>query len=353
VTSKERIKRTVHFETPDRTSFCFMEEVPNNQKDISKFFPHFNKKEKSELQSLLQKHSFDICQLHLDAAKENKFTWESGLEAIAKGKIIEDFFVDEWRITWRKDNFPTAHPLANWEKWRDYHIPDPHARHRFARAEKIIRRRKDKYLLAWDFLTIFERMWMLRGFSKVFVDPYLYPKEFLTLRDTLVEYNMAIVEEWAKRDVDGIFFSDDWGGQKGLLINPEDWRKYYKPAYKEIFGLVRAKGLDVFLHSDGDISAIIPDLIECGVNVIHPVQPGAMDLRQLGEKYTGKLCFWGGIDCQKTLVRGTPHDIREEVCWLKKTLGTKKGGYIGGIHSFLPGVPKENILALYQAFLES
>lgn len=354
MTSKERIKRTVRFGIPDKIPFCFMEdETMKERKNISKFFPQFDEREKDELYTLLQKHSFDICQLYPEAAKENDLTWEFGLRAIRSGKIMKDFFIDEWGITWRKDNFPVAHPLADWEKWKSYHIPEPHSPHRFRKAEKLIREREDKYLLAWNFLTIFERFWMLRGFDKVFTDPYIYPQEFLALRDAIVEYNIGMVQEWAKREVDGIFFSDDWGSQKALLINPKDWRKYYKPGYKRIFGLTRAKGLDVFFHSDGDISEIIPDLIECGVNVIQPVQPGAMNLQELGDKYASKLCFWGGINCQKTLCRGTPDDIKKEIGWLKKTLGTKEGGYIGGLHSILPDVPKKNILALYQAFLES
>ena len=81
-----------------------------------------------------------------------------------------------------------------------------------------------------------------------------------------------------------------------LLMNPDDWCKFYKPAYATMFQRACDAGVHVWFHSCGNITAIIPDLIDIGVNVLNPVQPQALDVRQLARDFGGKLCFYGGVD---------------------------------------------------------
>jgi len=153
--------------------------------------------------------------------------------------------------------------------------------------------------------------------------------------------------------VDGIFFSDDWGSQKGLLINPEDWRKYYKPSYKKMFDRVRSGGAHVWMHLCGNITAILPDLIDLGLNVLNPVQPQAMDVIKLSREYGGKVCFYGGVDVQNTLINGTKEDVKNEIHQLVELFGKFNGGYIGDTsHSIMPETPLDNVIALYETFLE-
>ena len=118
-----------------------------------------------------------------------------------------------------------------------------------------------------------------------------------------------------------------------------------------MFDLIHRGGADVWLHSDGNVSEIIPDLIELGLNVLNPVQPQSMDIDFLSSEYRSKLCFFGGVDVQGTLPHGTADDVRKEVRYLIKTLGNEDGGYIGGAsHTILPDTPLENIKALFDEF---
>jgi len=105
------------------------------------------------------------------------------------------------------------------------------------------------------------------------------------LRDQIVEYNLTIIDKWLERKVDGIFFSDDWGSQRALLINPDDWRKFYKPSYQRMFDRVRCGGAHVWMHLCGNITAILPDLIDIGLSVLNPVQPRAMDTKLLSNEF--------------------------------------------------------------------
>jgi uroporphyrinogen decarboxylase len=107
------------------------------------------------------------------------------------------------------------------------------------------------------------------------------------------------------------------------------------------------------MHLCGDITTILPDLIDIGLNVLNPVQPQAMDVRFLGREFGGKVCFNGGVDVQGTLIRGTPSDVRNEVHELVRLFGSHNGGYIGATsHSIMPETPLDNVIAMYEAFLE-
>ncbi len=91
--------------------------------------------------------------------------------------------------------------------------------------------------------------------------------------------------------MDAVYFSDDWGCQRGLLMNPEHWRRFYRSSYKRMFERVRSGGAHVWMHLCGNITAILPDLIDIGLNVLNPVQPQAMDVRQLSREFGGKVCL--------------------------------------------------------------
>ncbi|MHC4717676.1 MAG: uroporphyrinogen decarboxylase family protein, partial [Planctomycetota bacterium] len=179
------------------------------------------------------------------------------------------------------------------------------------------------------------------------------PARFERLRDRITEVSLGMIDQWLTRDVDGIFFSDDWGTQRSLLIDPADWRRLYKPCYGRLFERVRAGGAHVWFHSCGDVRAIVADLVDLGLNVLHPVQPQAMDLAELSREFGGKLCFYGGIDSQGVLITGSPADVREEVRRVVETLGRPDGGYVGApSQTVMPETPLDNVIAALETLAE-
>ncbi|MBN1139131.1 MAG: hypothetical protein JXM73_21300 [Anaerolineae bacterium] len=266
-------------------------------------------------------------------------------------------WLDEWQTGWEDSGYGAkteSYPLASsYEALAGYTFPNPHLTGRFDAADKRLEQRGDRYVRCSVWFTLFERLWMLRGFEAMLMDPYTNERAFCRLRDRIVEYNLATIDQWLRRGVDGVFFSDDWGCQRGLLMRPDDWRRFYKPSYRRLFERVRSGGAHVWMHLCGDISAILPDLIEIGLNVLNPVQSQAMDVRQLSREFGGQLCFNGGVDVQGTLVRGTPDDVRREVHELVALFGRFNGGYIGGTtHSAMPETPLDNVIAMVEAFVE-
>ena len=109
--------------------------------------------------------------------------------------------------------------------------------------------------------------------------------------------------------------------------------------------------LPVFYHSDGNPSAIIPELIDIGVTILNPVQPECIDPVAVKQRYGNQLALWGTIGTQTTMPFGTPDDVRAEVRRRIETVGYDGGLVLGPTHSLEPDVPWENIVALYEAGL--
>lgn len=266
-------------------------------------------------------------------------------------------WIDEWQTGWEDDGHGAkteSYPLnGGYEALSGYTFPDPYLEGRFENADERLKGRGERYVQAVVWFALFERLWMLRGFENMLMDPYVNEQDFCLLRDRIVEYNLAIIDQWLERDVNAVYFSDDWGSQRGLLMNPDDWRKFYRPSYARLFDRVRSGGAHVWMHLCGNITAILPDLIDIGLNVLNPVQPQAMDVEELSMEFGGKVCFNGGVDVQGTMIRETADNVKREVYQLVDLFGRFNGGYICGTsHSIMPETPLDNVIAMYEAFLE-
>lgn len=154
-----------------------------------------------------------------------------------------------------------------------------------------------------------------------------------------------------------VVYWDDLATQDSLLVSPDTYRALIKLRHKKLFDLVHSKTqAKLFFHTDGAIWSLIPDLIEVGVDILQPVQVGAKGMGDTGKlkRAFGKdLVFWGAsCDSQHTLPLGTPEEIKEETC--RHVLDLKPGGgYVfSPIHNIQPGVPPENVVAMYEAFFE-
>jgi uroporphyrinogen decarboxylase len=194
----------------------------------------------------------------------------------------------------------------------------------------------------------FERMQFLRGTENLYMDLAEESDEVYELRDRLLAFYRKLVEKLVTYDVDAIQFADDWGSQRALLIHPEQWRKFYKPVYRELMAIARDAGKYVFFHSDGYIIDIYPDLIECGVNALNS-QVWCMGIDTVAP-FAGQLTFWGELDRQNLLPYGTPAQIRAAAHEMKTKL-YRNGGLIGQCEiDYLTSL--ENVEAFFTAWNE-
>ncbi len=166
--------------------------------------------------------------------------------------------------------------------------------------------------------------------------------------DIPFRYHLAAAKRLARMGVDMIWTGDDVGSQKGMLISPETWRRFFKPRMAEFIKEVKAIKPDIKIayHSDGDIVDIIPELIEIGLDVLNPIQPACLDPAMVKRRFGDKLSFWGSIDEQHTLPFGSPEDVRREVRLRLDTIGAKGGLIIGPTHHVQLDTPLENFDAM-------
>lgn len=227
----------------------------------------------------------------------------------------------------------------------NYQFPDPEKVMELDEIPSFIEKNNDRFIIGAIGFSLYERAWILRGIEPVLQD-FLMNQSFIEeLFDKIIDFNLAITKRLCRFPIDAFHYGDDWGQQHGLIMGADLWRKIFKKRLRILYDAVHAAGHPVSIHSCGDITEIIPDLIEIGVNMITPLQAEALDFRFLKKEYGRDLTFWGGISTQKTLPFGTPEDVRKEIRQTLKILG-KGGGYIlAPSHELQKDVPLENMLA--------
>jgi uroporphyrinogen decarboxylase len=204
----------------------------------------------------------------------------------------------------------------------------------------------DKFVMHMWCIDPFQRMQYLRGTENLFMDLAYGDIEVFKLRDMVHEFHLKEVEMWANTDVDAIHLEDDWGTQLSLLISPKLWREFFKPIYKDYCDIAHSKGKYVVMHSDGNITDIIPDMIEIGINAVN-AQIDCMNVESLAEKFHGKMAFWGGFDRQNLLPFGTTEEVRNEVRRIANAFFKyKRTGVIGQCFKD-KGHKDENIISVY------
>ena len=153
------------------------------------------------------------------------------------------------------------------------------------------------------------------------------------------------------RDVDVVICSDDLGTQGGLQVSHEHYLRYIKPRHAKFFDLIhRLSPAPLVMHCCGSVVSIIEDLIEIGVQCLNPVQTTAagMDPAELKRRFRGRMAFWGAMDTQAVLPRGTVQDVRRMVEERIEQMGEGGGYVLAPCHNLQPDVPIENILAMYE-----
>lgn len=200
---------------------------------------------------------------------------------------------------------------------------------------------------------IFCKICELIGMEQTLKNMILRPAVIEAMVDHLEHFYMEswkrILDETA-HVVEIVQFGDDYASQESLLFSMELWRRYFKKPVAKLVELVRSYGLLVNFHCCGAMRPFIPELLDMGVEMIHPIQPSAkdMDFVQLKQEYGDRVMFYGGIDVQHVLPFGSAAQVRREVERVSKILG-KGGGYVlASSHTLMEDVPVSNILAMYE-----
>lgn len=272
------------------------------------------------------------------------------------GQRLDDrHYTDAFGVVW-EDSFPgeigmVREPILKQPTLAGYAFPPPHVPGLFDSLPEQIAQQPDRYLCWGIGFSLYERAWTLRGIESFLLDMVERPRFADELLDRICEFNLALVDQACRFPIDMVRFGDDWGSQRGLIMGPRLWRRFIKPRFAAMVQRAASYGKTTFLHSDGDVSEIIPDLIEIGLTVLNPVQPDVMDIYQLKREYGRDIAFHGGVSVQHLLPDSTPEELRAEIRHLIREVGAGGGFIIAPTHSLGRDIPLENLLAMVEEFL--
>jgi len=264
---------------------------------------------------------------------------------------LDTSFIDEFGV--RRDASDQAHAIGDWGSILAYPLPEPTLAgnrfpdggdpRRFGGLEPDALKAQNRFVIL-GMTGLFDLCWHLRGFENFMMDMASGEDFADELLDRALQYSLELVAA-IPEGVDGVRVGEDWGLQKGLITGARLWRRALKPRLKILYDAIRSRGLKLFIHTCGDIAELFPDIIEMGVEVVHPIQPEAMDVAWLQREYGRHISMYGGIGTQSTLVYGTPGDV---IAVARERLETfREGGYIlGPAGAISTDARIENVIAL-------
>lgn len=264
-------------------------------------------------------------------------------------------FTDDFGVTWNRSGADKDIGVVNEPVMPEPDItlyPAPVLREKRIRAEceRLLATREDKFCFAGIGFSMFERLWSYVGMENALIY-MLTEKEFVNaLLDKICDFNLKVIDIINEYPFDGVYFGDDWGQQRGMIMGAPLWRELIKPRMARMYERAKKNGKFILQHSCGDVEEVFDDLIEIGLDCYQTFQPEIYDVEKVKKKYGDRLAFWGGISTQRALPEKTPGELREII---KETLSVmrKGGGYIlAPTHAVPQDVPPENVIAMLEAF---
>lgn len=226
-------------------------------------------------------------------------------------------------------------------------------------AVALAERAARDYAVIGPWVSFFEIYCQMRGLEQSMMDLVESPELVEAILDRIEAIQTEMMKRFFARvgkNLDLVFISDDLAGQTSLLMSTVMWQQHLQPRLKRWCDLIHAHGLKVFYHTDGAARPLLKPIIDCGVDVLNPIQhacPG-MDMAELKKEFGSRVIFHGGVDNQFALPRGTPDDVRRETRDCLATLGAGGQGFIcASCHNVQAGTPLENIFAMIETVQQS
>lgn len=275
-------------------------------------------------------------------------------QGIANGDAYKKgTYIDEWGCEFINLSTGTIGEVKNpqiidddWQDAEKVHFPYEMLTVDAEKVNAFCRENDDKFVMCGCCPRPFEQLQFLRGTVELYMDLMDPCANMMKFIEKMHAFYCEQLEIWAKTDVDTLNFMDDWGSQTNLLIPPRIWREIFKPMYRDYIDIAHRAGKKAFMHSDGYTLEIYPDLVELGLDAFNS-QIFCIGVDKLAE-YRGKLTFWGEIDRQHLLPRGSLQDIDNAVALVKDTLWDN-GGCIAQCE-FGPGGNPHNVRRVFEVW---
>jgi uroporphyrinogen decarboxylase len=249
-------------------------------------------------------------------------------------------------------------PLAGKDELSDidkHAWPDPAKRQDYSHFASEIPAHKDRGIIGACCWGAYFTASFLRGMDNLLMDMAINVPYADKLIGTISEIIQAMVTRMVTapgaEGMDIVYMADDTCNHRAPMFGPEMYKKFVMPYLSKMTAIAHKHGKKFLLHTCGAVRQVLPMIIDCGVDMLEPIQITAAGMEPAGLKrdFGKHICFYGGVDLQHVLNRGTPQSVAGEVKRLIDILG-KDGGYIlGPGHTYIQvDAPIENIVAMYE-----
>lgn len=328
--NREQVRAAIHHKGPTRPPLA----------NALVFEPVLMEEYGEEIAKLRSEFPDDIVfhNVHVDywegTEEDPGYTWAFGGKKKPEGVAIDACpLIDDWG---ELDQF-----IAE--------MPSPEAEKPFNEVRGLSRSNPDTYCLVAFGHYSNQKLSSIRGIHNLLLDFYDHKEELKRILNAFLEYYEVLARRMAEAGAHGITGGDDFGHQKALFMPPDIFREIYKPFHAQLGDILHSNGLDYWQHSCGNIVEIMPDLIECGIDVLHPIQVGTMDDKAVVDAFSGQITFHVGMDVQHLIPFGTPDEVRKGIRERAELFYRKEGGVIFGTGNVVcEGTPIENV----QAYIE-
>jgi len=337
MTSRERVKRAMHFDLPDMMPLeCSCS-------------PGGLHEHGEKLRDLWRRYPSDFGDI-----SETPITHPAPQERDADGRY-HTLRVDEWGIEWEHTIYgawgiPRRRPLDDLANLPKFAAPPgpPMSGPAFERARAVAARHRERYYLWGGGGDLFETLRSVRRYEDVLIDILEDTPEINAIADIITSLREQEVAHALALDVDGVAFGDDHGTQNALIVSLPVWRRFFKPRYERLFAPARAAGKDIHFHSCGQIAPLLPELAELGVTSVWPQLPlyDAHDLARTCRELDLAVALH--VDRSHLMTFGTPDQVWRSVAEVADAFGRPDGGAWWYVEIDV-GFPWENVEALFAA----
>ena len=344
MTSYERVLTTINHERPDRTP-CDIKAVDQVVQDL---VTHMGKPGREEVYQAL-----GVDFRYLDAPIRKTQPIPDGIEE--KYGTHGSLFAGPYGVVKLKHkNFPQAHrvhgPFYSNRDLDSFDWPEPDDVELPYETKRAIEEFNAAGIctgVSYD--NPFKIGYFMYRYDDFMADCLLDPDYIIELMTRILRVEIRRAELAVVAGARCALISGDFADQRSLMVSPLVFRKVLKPILADAVSKLKSVNPDVlpFLHSDGNLSDILPDLIECGFVAVHPIQLESMDMSEVKRKYGDRLTLFGGMSVQSELPFMSPDGIRKLVRNRIQELGSDGGFMIAPTNTILPDVPPENTVAMF------
>ena len=366
MTRRERFQRALDHNEPDRVPIDAGQDLHNGihelgyrnllsylgEKDVVRIY--------DRMQHLAAVKESVLARLHVDT--RYIFAQPAGDYRL---QLDEDrSWLDEWGIRFRPFGLydeSIDHPLKNCteRKIKSYRMPDPKDPARFAglreRAESLYRN-TDYALIGGSPASLFYLASELVGFAEFMEKLVTEPRLIESLLDRLLDYWIVFFDGYLEMIGDRIqmvWMGDDWGTELGPIVSPKLFRQMFVGRYRQLTASIKKKrSVKVALHCCGSVLWAMEDFVDCGIDVLHPLQGDAAEMDdpvRIKKRFGEHLVFYSNMRNQSLIPRGSPDEIAADVRKKIESLAPGGGYIMSAGHNIQPDVPPENILAVYDS----